>query len=124
MNQPTITIQFRGHPPSKKNLYSPRKDRPGMFKNAALRTALDRLAIQIPSDARDLKLENPDIGVYFYYTKANWDRTNAWQTIEDLLVEYGVLSDDNIRRNNGTITIHPAIKFDYDGCTVILHPKG
>jgi len=123
MNRESLVLEFRGHIASKKNMYTPRKDKPGMFKNSALVEQLGRLAVQIPSYARDLKLEHPSIDVYFYFERQNWDRTNAWQTIEDLLVEYGVLANDNIRRANGTIVIHPAEKARYDGCKIILTPQ-
>lgn len=119
---PTIVIEFRGRVPSKKNRYSPRKDKPGFFKDSKLQAELDRLAMQIPGQYRDLKLESPIVDFFFCYVKANWDRDNAAQALTDLLVEYGVLANDNIRRFNGTVTIHPAVLSDYDGVTVAIRP--
>ena len=118
-----IVLTFRGRVPSKKNRYTPRKDRPGFFKDARLKSELDRIALQIPGWARDLKLESPVIDVHFKYVTANWDRTNAWQGLEDLLVDYGVIFDDNIKRSNSLISLHPAEKSDYDGVTVVLTPR-
>jgi len=118
-----VVLEFRGRIPSSKNRYTPRKDKPGFFKNSKLQDELDRIALQIPGWARDLKLENPEISVHFKYTTANWDRTNAWQGLEDLLVSYGVLRNDNIRRSNSLISLHPAEKSDYDGVKVILIPR-
>ena len=122
MSGDPIVLSFRGRVPSKKNRYTPRRDRPGFFKDAKLQTELDRIALQIPGWARDLNLENPEINVYFKYVTANWDRTNAWQGLEDILVEYGCLRNDNIRRSNSLISLHPAEKSDYDGVTVVLTP--
>jgi Holliday junction resolvase RusA-like endonuclease len=118
-----IEIEFRGHVPSKKNSYSPRKDKPGLFKNTALQAQLDRLALQIPADVRGICLESPDLHFYFTYEKANWDPDNAMTTVIDLLVEYCVLRDDNLRRCNGTKVIHPAVKGEYDGCRVVIFPR-
>jgi hypothetical protein len=119
-----IEITLRGHIPSKKNSYSPRKDKPGFFKNSKLQVQLDRLALQIPGEYRDLKLESPDLHFYFTYEKANWDTDNAMTTLIDLLVQYGVLANDNIRRLNGFKVIHPAVKGDFDGCRVLIYPPG
>ncbi len=118
-----IEITLRGHVPSKKNAYTPRRDKPGMFKNSKLQTELDRLAMQIPGYVRDLKLESPAIEFHFTYARANSDRDNAVTTCLDLLVSMGVLADDNTKRCNGLITIHPAVHGDYDGARIILTPK-
>jgi hypothetical protein len=117
-----IEISLRGHIPSKKNSYSPRKDRPGFFKNSKLQSQLDRLALQIPVECRDLNLESPDLHFYFTYEKANWDTDNAMTSLIDLLVQYGVLANDNIRRLNGMKVIHPAVKDKYDGCRIVIFP--
>lgn len=118
-----IEIIFRGHIPSKKNSYSPRKDKPGFFKNSKLQTQLDRLALQIPGEYRDLKLESPDLHFYFTYEKANWDTDNAMTTLLDLLVRYGVLKNDNIKSLNGLKVIHPAKRWYFDGCRIVIFPK-
>jgi len=118
-----IEIHFRGHIPSKKNSYSPRKDRPGFFKNSKLQGQLDRLAMQIPGEYRDLRMESPDLHFYFTYQKANWDTDNAMTCLIDLLVEYGVLVNDNIRRLNGLKVIHQAVKGEFDGCRIEIVPR-
>lgn len=118
-----IVIEIRGRVPASKNRYTPRKGGKGFFKNTALQTELDRIALQIPGWARSLKLESPEIHIHFRYTTANWDRTNAYQSLEDLLVKYGVLANDNLKRANGLVSIHPAEKSDSDGVTVVLIPQ-
>lgn len=112
-----------GRIPSKKNAYTPRRDKPGMFKNSKLQTELDRLAMQIPGYARDLKLESPTIEFYFTYIKANADRDNSVTTCMDLLVSMGVLADDNTKRCNGLITIHPAVHSSQEGVRIVLTPR-
>lgn len=119
----TVEIEFLGKIPSKKNSYTPRKGGHGMFKSKELTQQLDRLAMQIPGDVRDLKLESPEIDFYFRYQSANWDRDNAATSLMDLLVNYGVLVNDNIKRSNGRITIHPAEHGEFDGCRVVLTPR-
>jgi hypothetical protein len=116
-------IEFRGRIPSTKNRYTPSKGGKGFFKDPTLQAELDRIALQIPGWARDMKLESPEIHVHLKYTKATYDRTNVWQALEDLLVKYGCLSNDNIKRANGMVTIHPAESSEYDGATVILIPR-
>lgn len=118
-----IEIVLAGHPPSKKNGYTPRRDRPGFFKNSKLQTEIDRLAIQVPGEYRDLKLESPDIDYYFTYTKANWDRDNAAVCLGDILVTMGVLASDNLAHCNGRITLHPAVRGPYDETRIVLTPR-
>jgi Holliday junction resolvase RusA-like endonuclease len=123
MGQDPIEIEFRGPVPSTKNRYTPRKGGKGFFKSGDLDAALNRLAIQIPGQYRDLKLESPEIHVYFKCQSFASDRTNKWQAVEDLLVKYGVLANDNTRRSNGTITIHPTERDEYDTTRIILIPR-
>ena len=121
----TIVIVFAGRVPSKKNRYTPNKDGKGMHKDRKLQGELDRLALQIPGHLRDLKLESPEVHFYFKYSgRANWDRDNACTALIDVLVQYGVLAGDQIRRFNGLLVIHPAEKSDEDVATVVLIPKG
>ena len=118
-----VEIILLGHVPSKKNRYTPRKGGKGFFKNSDLQTELDRLAMQIPAEARDLRLEHPDVAFFFTYTKANWDRDNAVQCLMDLLVQYKTLEDDNLAHCNGTITIHPAVRGEQDSVRIVLTPS-
>src|SRR5207249_3091312 len=118
-----IEILLRGKVPSKKNAYTPRRDRPGMFKSSKLQTELNRLAVQVPGYCRDLQLENPTLEFFFTYVKANSDRDGAVTTCMDILVSMGVLVNDNTKRCNGLITIHPSVKGDCDGVKIILTPK-
>lgn len=122
MSEPMV-IQLKGKIPSKKNSYTPRKDGKGFFKSTELKTELDRLAMQIPGWARDLKLVHPDLHFHFTYAKANWDRDNACTTLMDLMVTMGTLENDNIASSNGTTTIHPAERGEYDGVKIIIFPK-
>jgi Holliday junction resolvase RusA-like endonuclease len=103
-------IQLSGKPCSKKNRYTPRSDGKGFFKNTKLKADLDWLAIQIPGQYRDLKLVDPDITVQMYVMNYRMDRDNILVSMMDLLVQAGVLRNDNMADCNGTITIPPAIR--------------
>jgi hypothetical protein len=116
-----IEMEFSGHVPSKKNSYTPKRG--GMFKSKDLQDAIDRLAMQVPGEFRDLKLVSPQIEYFFTYTKANWDRDNAAVTLGDILVQMGVLANDNIASCNGPIVIHPAVRGDYDSCRIVITPR-
>jgi hypothetical protein len=119
-----VEILLLGKVPSKKNRYTPRKGGKGFFKNKNLQMELDRLAIQIPAEARDLRLRHPAIDFYFTYTIANFDRDNAVVTLMDILTGYAVLDgSDNIAHCNGTITIHPAVRGEQDSVRIVLTPS-
>lgn len=117
-----ITVELLGVVPSKKNRYHPASNGKGFFKDSKLQAELDRLALQIPGSVRDIKLESPQIDFYITYVRADHDRDNCVTTILDLLVEYGVLVNDNIKRCNGAMHIWPAEKGEYDKVTVVLTP--
>lgn len=116
-----MVLHLLGHVPAKKNNWRPRKGG-GIVLDRDTREAIDRLAMQIPGRFRDLRLESPEIEFYFTYMRGGWDRDNAATTLLDVLVEYGVLYDDNIKRGNGKITIHPALPADSDGVTIVIIP--
>ncbi len=122
MNGPLV-LELHGHVPGKKNMYTPRKDGKGFFKNSELQTRIDRLAMQIPGWARDLKLVHADLSFHFTYTKANWDRDGAYVCLLDLMVDMGVLAGDRLSNCNGTNTIHPAERGEYDGVKIVIFPK-
>lgn len=106
----TWEFTLYGKVPSKKNRYMPRKDRPGMIKDSALRTELDRLGMQIPGELRDLKLTHPDIAIQMVVCDGRSDRDSALTTILDLLVQYGVIANDSIAKCNGLLRVPPAVK--------------
>lgn len=121
MTEP-IVISLRGPIPSKKNMNRPNKNGKGLHQDKSLKLLLDRLEMQVPGYARDLRLESPELEFQFYYSKANWDLDNGETTILDILVKYGVLANDNIKRLNGKRTTWPAIKAEYPGCDVTIIP--
>lgn len=117
-----IELILIGKPPSKKNRYTPNKDGKGFHKNKRLQTELDRLAMQIPGQYRDLNLVSPDISFHFTFEKFNSDRDGAVTAILDILVDMSVLRGDNTTSCNGTITIHPAVRGEQDSVRVVLTP--
>ena len=73
--------------------------------------------MQIPPDVRDLGLLHPTIEVTFgvpaeYFTgKANrrFDTDNAWTSLQDIMVDMGILLDDGVATNNGLKITHPSV---------------
>ena len=118
-----IVLHLSGHVPSKKNSYTPQPNGKGFFKNQNLQTAIDRLAMQIPGEFRDLNLVSPEINFHFVYERANWDRDGAAVTLLDILVQMSVLKNDNLASCNGLIQIHPAVRGDQDAVTIVLIPQ-
>ena len=119
-------------PIAKKNSLRPvqRKDgRLGIINDRAGKALLDRLAMQVPPEVRDLGLIDPAIEVTFgvpaeYLAgKRNrrFDRDNAFTSVVDILIDMGVMADDSVGGGcNGTITIHPAIVDESWRTTVVL----
>lgn len=144
----SIAVEFRGHF-AKKNAWSPLWDskrvmsvyyqiRKGCDVRKAMamlhscvhiglaapdKKVLETLELQVSGSVRDLSLEDPKIDVYFTYTTKRWDRDNYWTTICDILCRYKVLKGDSIAALNSKIVLHPAVRGDYDGCRVVLHPR-
>jgi hypothetical protein len=117
----TYELILHGQLVSKKNLYMPRIVGKGsaqkviFIKNSELQSKLDSLACQIPADMRNLKLESPDIHVEMTVAHQQGDQDGAYTTLLDILVEYGVLYNDNIKRCNGRKILEP--------CTISDHWK-
>lgn len=105
-----IELTFLGRVPAKKNHLMPvtRKDGRRTLINDPNTDDLDRLALQIPGDARDARLVNPAIEWSFEIAKVTIDRDNVITTITDLLKSYGVLVEDNCKWNNGRWIVNPA----------------
>lgn len=107
-------IELEGKPVAKKNDKIPFKNKAGKMRfRYGSQDQLDRLAIQIPGWARDLKLEHPAIEFEFTVAHRKFDRDNAVTTLLDLLVKMGVLAQDSVAHCNGLMTIHPAVISDH-----------
>jgi Holliday junction resolvase RusA-like endonuclease len=118
----SLTLNLKGHVPSKKNSYRPKKGGKGFYKDDRLQAELDRLAMQIPGEFRDLNLISPAISFTFTYTKANWDRDNAVTALLDILVSMSVIKNDNLASCNGRIVIEPAVRGEDDGVVIVITP--
>jgi hypothetical protein len=95
-----------------------------MYKDEGLQTELDRLAVQIPAECRDLNLLHPDLDVTFWVLDRRSDRDNMLTTLLDLLKDYGVIRNDSIAQCNGTVILRPAIICDHYKTVIILTKGG
>lgn len=117
----TYEIELLEKPLAKKNDKIPFKNKAGKVRmRYGNQDALDRLAMQVPGWARDLKLEHPTIEFRFTVAHRKFDRDNAVTTLLDLLVKMGTLAQDSVAHCNGTIIIHPAIISDHWLTTITL----
>jgi len=124
--RPNIVLEFIGEVPAKKNEKMPvirNSGKPSLITKPKSSLAVDRLAIQIPGFARDIYLKHPDLDMYFIVPRGNVDRDNVLSTILDLLWQYGVIEDDNVKHFNGRITLHPAVIGDTWKTTVVLYEE-
>jgi Holliday junction resolvase RusA-like endonuclease len=98
-----------GHIPAKKNLKTPVRNKEGKvrFYNPG-QADIDRLALQVPAELRDLRLRHADFEFWFQVPDGRRDRDNSVTTLFDIFVQMGVIWNDSIARSNGKITIHPA----------------
>ena len=80
----------------------------GIALKPAAKESMDRIAMQIPGELRDLKLRHPRIEFNFVVGRINVDRDNIVSTVLDLLVLYGVMENDSVASCNNMIVIHPA----------------
>lgn len=109
------TMELLGHIPAKKNAKVPIVTESGkrrMIYSKDAQVELDRLALQIPAEVRDLNLEHPAIDFYPTVTTGASDRDNSQTTCLDLLVSYGVIRNDSVAACNGRMTMHTAERGD------------
>lgn len=84
---------------------------------------MDRMALQIPGWARDLRIDSPRLVEWFFtYTNGHADPDGAITTMLDLLQEYGVILNDNFTHFGGEQIIHKAVKGEQDSIRVVIHP--
>lgn len=124
MTEPVI-IQIRGELPSKKNDRQIRRwgNRVGIGNSAEKEALMGALAWQVRAQWGSRKpLQHPRISFQLQVKHRRKDRDNLVTTILDVLVNTGVLVNDNIAHANGELTILPAIvdpKAE-EGCEVTL----
>jgi hypothetical protein len=95
----------------------------GLATKPEAREAMNRLAMQIPGEFRDLRLRHPRTEVWFYVARDDFDRSNGWCCLEDLLWQYGVIVDDCVREFNAELVLHPAELGDEWRTVVMLTPQ-
>ena len=113
-------IVLYGAPFSKKNRYMPRKDKPGFFKGSRLEDQINRMSLQITGEMRDLKLRHPDVTVEMHSPHGRFDRDNFLTALLDILVNMGVIVDDNVSNFNGTMTVLPCVSEDEPYVRIVL----
>jgi Holliday junction resolvase RusA-like endonuclease len=109
MEQGRMTLELKGHIPSKANCYR-RNAKSGMRISVAAKAQLDALGFQINAQWHGkTPLVHPEIRVTFRFANAAQDRDNALKSLLDLLQTCGVIENDNVRKFNGTVVIEPAV---------------
>lgn len=111
MARQVYELIFLGEVQATKNEKMPvrrRTGKLGLITKPEVSLAMDRLALQIPGYMRDLRLEHPDLDVYFDVCRDTIDRDNIASSLIDLCWRYGVIVDDDVKHFNGVVTLHPA----------------
>lgn len=105
-----FSFELRGHVPSKKNQWRPRRGG-GIVLDRKARAEIDPLLLQAAAIAHLWglhHLEHPRMRVTFYVTNQRSDRDNKLSTLMDILQRAGILKNDNIAHFNGEVTLMPA----------------
>jgi Holliday junction resolvase RusA-like endonuclease len=109
---------------SKKNRKAPRKGGKGLYLEPKTRLMLERMAMQIPAEYREAKLDNPEAEWWVTYTNGHIDMDGIMTTVLDLLQDAGILVNDNLVHFGNRQIIHPAVRGDCDSVRIKLTPKG
>lgn len=121
-----IVIELFGEPPAHKNEKMPvrrKSGRLGLITKPMASLKKDRLQIQIPAEYRNLKLVHPRVEMQFYVMREDFDRSNGWCVIEDLLWQTGVIVDDCVKYFNGPLAMPGAVLCDEWKTIVTITPK-
>ena len=108
---------------SKKNRKAPRKGGRGLFLESHTRDIINRMELQVPPEARDLMLDNPEIDWYITYTNGHADADGVVTTCLDILQKYRVIVNDNLAHLGSRQTIHPAVRGEQDSVRIVLTPS-
>ena len=119
-----LTIKLHGSIPSFKNskLIVRHGTRSALITKPEYRKAMDALVLQARAAYRGEPLENPGMIVQLYAKAARQDPDNMLACIMDVLVEAGILRDDNLKRCNGPKVMPSAILGGLDGAVIRLLP--
>lgn len=127
--QSMVELIVAGHVCSKKNQLKLTRSGHGYY-DAQTRANIDGITTQLRAQWRDRDLPRPPlahpaIAVIFYVTTTNSDRDNKWTTLQDCLVDAGVLKGDSIEDLNSYILLGHAIKTEHTaGARIWLEPTG
>jgi hypothetical protein len=81
------------------------------------------MELQVPPEARDLMLDNPEIDWYITYTNGHADADGIISTCLDILQKYRVIVNDNLVHLGNRQTIHPAVRGEQDSVRIVLTPS-
>lgn len=118
-----IDITFLGFAAGKKNRKAPRRGGRGLYLEPKTKLALQRMELQVPSWARDRKLESPDVDWHMTYTNARVDFDGVMAGVLDILQKYGVIVNDNVAHFAGKQIIWPPQRGETDSIRVVLTPR-
>jgi hypothetical protein len=107
----------------KKNRKAPRKGGHGLYLEPRTRDIINRMELQVPPEARDLMLDNPEIDWYITYTNGHADADGIISTCLDILQKYRVIVNDNLVHLGNRQTIHPAVRGEQDSVRIVLTPS-
>jgi hypothetical protein len=116
-----VAILFRGFC-GKKNRKAPNANGRGLHIEPHTREMIQRMELQVPSWARDRRLDNPEVEWFITYTNARVDVDGIITTVLDILQRYGVIVNDDIAHFGGKQTIWPPLRGEEDTVTVVLTP--
>lgn len=110
-----VTIILRGHIPAKKNNW--RFWKGSVIVDRGQQALMDPLVLSAMSQWRRngqqlAPIERPAINATFHVRDGRGDLDNKWTTVQDLLVQAGVLPNDSIARLPGPITLRAFIDPD------------
>lgn len=89
------TIHIKGHVPSKKNNWKPRK---GGGQYCSKADDMGPLLLQVRAQWKRDPLPSATVKAVFVVRDLRGDLDNKYTTLQDLLVKGGVIKNDNIKR--------------------------
>ncbi len=116
MQRPLIELVISGWISSKKNCLRLSRSGHGYY-DKDVRENIDGIMTQLAAQWRKngvpmAPMAHPGIAIVFYLTTSRSDRDNLLTTVQDAMVDAGILKDDNVANHNSPMIIGQAIVTD------------